>query len=380
MKRLSHYLLAFAVATELLGAAARAEEAATKSQNLRETPVVKAVRKAKPSVVTLKVTRSSAYSTREVVGSAVLVAVDEKRGQGYVITNRHVVSGSGGVRAILYDGTECAAQVITEDAAHDLAIVRLAIGKKQLPVINFAPASNLMEGEPVIAIGHPYGYTNTVSTGIISALGREITMPTGEKLTGLIQVTASINPGNSGGPLLNIYGDLIGINVAMRDGAQGIAFALNADTVKNVLAGYLSAANVSRVEHGLACHDAVVEADEPRQQVVVESATQELLKTGDVIVAVDERAVANRFDLERSLWDHKAGDVVPAKVVRDGKVTEVSLTLGGGRVASAETGAPKVAQRLNGAEQRGRAGGLGNSRHNTSRDRREPPLPDGRGS
>jgi serine protease Do len=335
MKRLTHYLLAFVFVTDLLsgtGSSARADEANPKSPNLRETPIVKAVRKAKPSVVTLKVQRSSAYSTREVVGSAVVV--DER---GYAVTNRHVISGSGGVKAVLADGTECTAQVFIEDARHDLAILKLPVGKKQLPAITFAPASNLMEGETVIAIGHPYGYVNTVSTGIISGLGREITMPTGEKLTGLIQVTASINPGNSGGPLLNIYGDLIGINVAMRDGAQGIAFALNADLVKDVLAKHLSAANVSRVEHGLACRDAVVESDEPRQQVVVESGTQELLKRGDVIVAIGERAVTNRFDLERSLWDHKAGDVVSARVVRHGKVTQVALTLLEGKVASADT-------------------------------------------
>ena len=96
-----------------------------------------------------------------------------------------------------------------------------------------------MVGETVIAIGHPFGYTNTVSTGIISALGREITMPEGEVLGNLIQTNASINPGNSGGPLLNINGELIGINVALREGAQGIAFALNADTVQQVLSKHL---------------------------------------------------------------------------------------------------------------------------------------------
>ena len=92
-----------------------------------------------------------------------------------------------------------------------------------------------MVGETVIAVGHPYGYTNTVSTGIVSAKGREIPMPSGGRLTDLIQTNASINPGNSGGPMLNINGELIGINVALREGAQDIAFALNADTVQKVL-------------------------------------------------------------------------------------------------------------------------------------------------
>ncbi len=331
MKRLLHFLVACTL-TASLSSGARADEAVAKKENLRETHIVKAVRKAKPSVVTLKVMRRSAYNTREVVGSAVVV--DER---GYVVTNRHVVTGSEGVKAILADGTECTAQIVIEDARHDLAILKLPL-KKKLPVITFAPATELMEGETVIAIGHPYGYVNTVSTGIVSALGREITMPTGEKLTGLIQVTASINPGNSGGPLLNIYGDLIGINVAMRDGAQGIAFALNADMVQSVLAQHLSASNISRVEHGLACSQKVIDPEgQARQQVIVETATQETLKHGDVILTVGERTVTNRFDLERSLWGHKAGDVVAAKVVRDGKETLVSLTLSEGRVAVADT-------------------------------------------
>ena len=333
MKRQSYAVAAFLLTALLSSPAARGQDAPATRSSLRETPIVKAVRKAKPSVVTLKVVRRSAYSSREIVGSGIVI--DER---GYAVTNRHVVSGQPeAIKAVLFDNTECAAQVLIEDARHDLAILKLLTAKK-LPVVTFAPSSDLMEGETVIAIGHPYGYTNTVSTGIVSALGREITMPTGEKLTGLIQVTAAINPGNSGGPLLNIYGDLIGINVAMRDGAQGISFALNADMVQGVLASHLSAANISRVDHGLACREALVPTTEaPRQQVVVESAAQSTLKRGDVIRSVGHLAVTNRFDLERSLWGFKPGESVAARVVRDGKETQVTLTLGAGRVAAADT-------------------------------------------
>ena len=342
MKKLSHALLAFVFTATLL-TGARAEEARPKKEDLRITQEVKAIRKAKPSVVTLKVVRRSAYNTREVIGSGVVV--DER---GYVITNRHVVTGSEGVKAVMADGTECTAQVLLEDARHDLAIIKVSV-KTKLKAITFAPTSDLEEGMKVIAIGHPYGYINTVSQGSISALGREITMPTGEKLTGLIQVTAAINPGNSGGPLLDIYGDLIGINVATRDGAQGISFALNADMVQSVLAKHLSAANISRVNHGLACRvDLTPEADATRQQVVVEEATQTTLQRGDVILTVGTQTVTNRFDLERSLWSSKAGDVVAAKVVRDGKEMQLTLTLSEGRVAAAnttpQTGTAAVAQ------------------------------------
>ncbi len=222
-----------------------------------------------------------------------------------------------------------------EDALHDLAIVKIST-KTKLKAITFAPSSDLEQGEKVLAYGSPYGYVGTVSEGIISALNREVSY--GDvKLTGLIQVTAAINPGNSGGALLNIYGNLIGINVAMREGAQGIAFAINADMVQEVLAKNLSAANISRVEHGLACRETLApNAEESLQQVVVETANQKTLKPGDVILTVGEQTVTNRFDLERSLWGHKAGDAVPAKVVRDGKETQVTLTLSEGRAEVAQ--------------------------------------------
>jgi serine protease Do len=166
-----------------------------------------------------------------------------------VLTNHHVVTGCDSVKAVLFDGSEYVPQVTLDDASHDLAVLKLPVTTK-LKAIRLASASDLEQGEKVIAIGHPYGYVNTVSEGIISALSREITLPTGEKLTGLIQVTASINPGNSGGPLLNIYGDLIGINLATRDGAQGISFALNADVVRSVLAKHLSVLTATETTAG----------------------------------------------------------------------------------------------------------------------------------
>src|SRR5207237_7199463 len=138
--------------------------------------------------------------------------------------------GSGGrVWVGLHDGNDYPAQVVTADEHHDLAILHVQADHR-LPALPLGPGSDLLVGETVIAVGHPFGYTNTVSTGIVSALGREITMPTGDTLVNLIQTNASINPGNSGGPLLNINGELIGINVALREGVQGIAFAIIVDS------------------------------------------------------------------------------------------------------------------------------------------------------
>jgi serine protease Do len=305
----------------------------------RETPIVQAVRKTRDGIITIRVDRRGNWGNKkEVVGTGVIV--DER---GYAVTNRHVVKGADHVAVVLADHSEVAARVLTEDAHHDMAILRLS-SEKKLKALTFAPGSDLMVGETVIAIGHPFGYVNTVSTGIISALDREITMPEGEVLTNLIQTNASINPGNSGGPLLNINGELIGINVALREGAQGIAFALNADTVQQVLSKHLSAGKVSRVGHGIRCKEVVRDEAAARQQVVVDDvaprspAAAAGLKPGDVLVELARRPVSNRFDVERALWHCKPGDCVQAAIVREGKSTRVDLRLTGAgeRVAAAK--------------------------------------------
>ncbi len=222
---------------------------------------MEAVDKTKESIVTIKVARANA--AKDTVGTGVII--DER---GYIVTNRHVVGTSTHVRVRLFSGKELAAAVVWSDTAYDLAVLRVDAGKKLNP-LNLAPAADLMVGETVIAVGHPFGYTNTVSTGIISALGREIAMPSGDTLQGLIQTNASINPGNSGGPLLNINGELIGINVALRDGAQGIAFAINAGTVKDALSQHLSSEKIAGINHGLSCEEKILGETGDRQRVVV---------------------------------------------------------------------------------------------------------------
>jgi serine protease Do len=289
----------------------------------RRNPVVEAVRKTRQSIVTVKVPRAG---SKDMTGTGVII--DER---GYVVTNRHVVGSRQAVRVRLHDGTELAAQVLVAEAACDLAVLKISHDQK-LPALPLAPTTDLMVGETVIAVGHPYGYTNTVSTGIISALDREITMPTGEVIGGLIQTDASINPGNSGGPLLNINGELIGINVALREGAQGIAFALNASMVENMLRRNFSAFKVAGVRHGLALNEKVTSEVGERQKVVVASYATEAatgLQEGDEIVAVGGRRVANRFDVERALWDRKPGEKVSVRILRGSQEVTVDLTLRG---------------------------------------------------
>src|SRR5262249_9206865 len=168
----------------------------------RRTPIVEAVQKPGAASVTVKGETTNRWNqTKEHAATGVIV--DER---GWVLTNQHVVVGAAKVRVGTFDDSELAAQVLFEDAKNDLAVLRIKPEKK-LQALPLGPGSDLMVGETVIAVGHPFGYSNTVSRGIISALGRQITLPSGDVLGNLIQTDAGINPGNSGGPLLNINGE-----------------------------------------------------------------------------------------------------------------------------------------------------------------------------
>jgi len=325
MKRTSARLLAAAV---LWAAAVLSAPAEAHAQHSRRSPIVQAVEQTRGSIVTVRVPQRGSSTTRtDLAGTGVII--DER---GLIVTNCHVVGSRAEVIVRLADGSNLPARVLLRASACDLAVLRVQADHK-LPALALAPVSDLMVGETVIAVGHPYGYVNTVSTGIISALGREITMPTGEVLTGLIQTDASINPGNSGGPLLNINGELIGINVALREGAQGLAFAINAGTVKEVLARRLSALRVAGVTHGLCCRDKVMGETGDRQRVVVTAIAEETpaatagLQSGDEILVVGARPVANIFDVERALWERQPGERVELKVRRRNQQLSLTLTL-----------------------------------------------------
>lgn len=294
----------------------------------RRNPITEAVQKTKKAIVTVKVPRASG---KDMVGTGVIF--DES---GYILTNKHVVAAARKVKIQLHDGETLPGTVVVAEPAYDLAVVKIDTAKK-LQALHFEHATDLMEGETVIAIGHPYGYRNTVSSGIISALGREVEMPSGDTLTDLIQHDASINPGNSGGPLLNINAEMIGINVALRDGANGIGFAINAGKVKGVLEKHMKAAKLAGVDHGLVCKEDVVAETGPRHKVIVEACYVERspLTKGDQIIAVGAKNVVNSFDIERALWDKKPGEQVDVRVVREGREMTLTLTLQAGDASGA---------------------------------------------
>ena len=194
------------------------------ASELRETPIVKAVRKARPSVVNIRgektlpsVGEQTAPLTpgRKVNGMGTGVVIDSR---GYILTNFHVVDGVREINVTFADGETRIASLVARDSSTDLAIIKVR-ASEPLPVIVLGTSSDLMPGESVIAVGNAYGYEHTVTRGIVSALHRAVQVSDAQFYDDLIQTDASINPGNSGGPLLNIEGRMIGVNVAVRAGA-----------------------------------------------------------------------------------------------------------------------------------------------------------------
>src|SRR5205823_1397272 len=235
--------------------------------------------------------------------------------------NHHVVDKVQGIEVQLADGTTYPGHVLQFDPVMDLALVKVEPARP-LRAITIGNSADLMVGETVITIGNAFGYENTVSVGIISALGRNVTLSDEQVYRNLIQTDACINPGNSGGPLINIDGELIGLNVAVRAGAQGIGFALPIDDVKRVAAEMISTRRLSATWHGLvageAPHDggravvvADVQAGSPAEAAGV--------RPGDQVVRVGELKVTTPLDIERALLDIRPGQKAEVVVRRSGQ-------------------------------------------------------------
>ena len=303
----------------------------------RRTPLVEAIERSMPSVVNITSEKRAASNSRWpfsaeenrrplVSGMGTGVILDER---GFILTNQHVVDKVADIRVYLADGSSYEARILQEDRSMDLALLKVEAGRS-LPAISIGTSSDLMVGETVITIGNAFGYENTTSTGIISALGRNVTLADDQVYRNLIQTDAGINPGNSGGPLINMDGQLIGINVATRAGAQGIGFALPIDDVKPVATDMLSTRRLVGSWHGLVAVEKVF--DGVREVVVstIEAgspAEEAGLKPGDRLVQANNLAITNSIDFERALLDAAKGTPAGLTVDRGGERQDLSLTL-----------------------------------------------------
>ena len=303
----------------------------------RQTPVTKAVARVQNCVVNISSEKKAASSSRwpfsseenqkpRVSGMGSGVIVD---GRGYILTNQHVVDKVQGVEVHLLDGSIFSARVIQQDKEMDLAVLKVD-ANRPLPAVDIGSSADLMVGETVITLGNAFGYENTVSVGIVSALKRDVTLSDEQRYMNLIQTDACINPGNSGGPLINIDGELVGINVATRQGAQGIGFALPIDDVKRVATEMMSTRRLAMKWHGLVGSETGLGLD--RRVVLAEVKAGSPAETagfrpGDQLVKVGDYSVSNVLDIERALLDVEPGRPSRVVVLRDGKEQLLSLDL-----------------------------------------------------
>ncbi|MEW6250961.1 MAG: trypsin-like peptidase domain-containing protein [Planctomycetota bacterium] len=256
--------------------------------------------------------------TVQSVGSGVIV-----HEAGYIVTNAHVVAQATDVHVTFADGTKLPAERIAMDTANDLAVLR-ANAARPLSPIRLGRSHDLMVGETVIAIGNPLGLDHTVTTGIISAVGRDVQFSQEVTYKGLIQTDAPINPGNSGGPLLNINGELIGVNTAIRGDAQNIGFAIAVDRLWELLPSLLDLERRTRVRFGLHVGGADAKVVEVRAQSPADAAG---LKPGDRIVRFNGHALRNGIDYYVQLLGQQAGNKIKLAVQRGGKTFEVAVPL-----------------------------------------------------
>ncbi len=275
--------------------------------------------------------------------------------RGYILTNFHVVDDVHTLRARLHDGGNFPARVLAIDKQADLAVIKIE-PPQPLPLPVWGTSSDLMVGEAVIAIGNAYGYEHSITDGRVSYIGRDVSLNKEMGYKGLIQTSAPINPGNSGGPLLNVLGEIVGVNVAIRAGAQNIAFALPADQVIPRAAELLSRRRHG-LSHGMVLRD-VAERDDPdgpaRRRVVVEAVETDSpahaagVKAGDILETIADVPIRTTIDSERALLERGIGAALPLRVRRDRQSMTLTLTLAakGAAPAAAELIWRKLGVRL----------------------------------
>ncbi len=330
------------------------------SEQTRENNVVKAVRKVSPAVVNIsseyEIRKNSnpfsiygmdpmfenffrdffspEYNRREKrtsLGSGVIIDGD----RGFVLTNAHVIEKATSIHVTLNDERELSATIVGMDPDSDLAVLKIE-SEHPLPSVQMGDSDDIMIGESVIAIGNPFGFSHTVTTGVVSAVNRSI-KTNNHIFHEFIQTDASINPGNSGGPLLNIDGQLIGINTAIYAEAQGIGFAIPINRARRIVSDLINFGQVVQAWIGLAVQSidtslsAYLNIDRGVgvivSQVELESpAASEGFLEGDIIISVDGEKITGLESYIAKIKDVSVGQIIQIAMIRQGKSKTLSLT------------------------------------------------------
>ncbi len=289
--------------------------------------VIKVADTVGPAVVSISVGKKKMHNRPEVpsAGSGVVIAPD-----GYVLTNDHVVHDAKQLKATLMDGTSLPGVLVGTDPATDLAVIR--VETSSLPCATLGKSSILKVGQLVIAMGNPFGFQSTVSTGVVSAMGRTLRSREGRLIENIIQHTAPLNPGNSGGPLVDSAGHVIGINTAIIAMAQGIGFSIPSNTAKWVVSQLLTYGRVKRSFLGIAARERplgrrIVRFHHLEKEAVVEVLSVDQngpaglagIREGDLIAGVNGESVSSVDDLHQFFSKWPIGKAVPLTILRGQK-------------------------------------------------------------
>jgi len=264
--------------------------------------------------------------------------------EGHVVTNQHVVAGANGINVRFAGGATFSAELVGTDRSTDLAVIKVDAPPSVLEALRLGDSSAVRVGDPVVALGSPFGLEGTITSGIVSALHRQMTAPNNFTINDSIQTDAAINHGNSGGPLLGASGRVIGVNAQIESdggGSDGVGFAIPSNTVRSIVSQLIETGEVEHaylgvglraVEEGVAITS--VEDDTPAAEAELRPATgtetsagQQLPTGGDVIVEVDDVAVSTEAAVQGAIGAKRPGETVSITVLRDGDRETVEVTL-----------------------------------------------------
>jgi putative serine protease PepD len=250
---------------------------------------------------------------------------------GHIVTNAHVVAGATSIKVELANGKTYDATLVGSGESTDLAVVKVDAPASQLHPLALANSSAVEVGDGVVAIGSPFGLSETVTAGIVSALNRQIDSPNGFTIPGAIQTDAAINHGNSGGPLLDLSGKVVGVNAQIESDSgdnAGVGFAIPSNTVKTVAAQILSGGQVEHAYLGVSIGDAARAGAVVEQVQSGSPAAKAGLAAGDVVTAVDGESVADAASLTAAVAGRSPGERVTLSYTRDGSTHTLSVALG----------------------------------------------------